>query len=298
MGASLQLAFKTHMKLLILVPLVFSFAASAADTQTEKTTDAELVERVQEINQALKWEPEVYGCPEQAATTTKTGPARWLATKTVASNNPVADCLKKVTEGSHVRINRTKSMLCKRSDSWWKDDTKLSSPNSFTVSKLNGQIVIAMDLFFKYKGDPKNRTTVLARLGRVKSCMAKFYQRFGLKLDLDFKVDTGWSDWASSDIALNLWDKYDRANSANWIMTNTMLNGSHIDLTDATACGIASHELGHLLGLNDRYVDSQCPDRKLGPPDDIMRASGWTGLASERLYPDQLQSIIRPLCGG
>ena len=107
-------------------------------------------------------------------------------------------------------------------------------------------------------------------------------------------MNSGWRDWWRSDTTINLWDKFERANSENWAIMNTC----NANLSPSVNCGIAAHELGHTLGLDDLYPDPDCPDRETyGRYDDVMRSGGWDGVESVRLYRNQVQQIISPVCG-
>ncbi len=198
-------------------------------------------------------------------------------------------CLKDpaVTERRWKGVSYVASQLCK------KPNTMEATPAAYRIRKQDGKIQVAMTVIFDYKGGMNNLPGVLRRLGSVRDCISRFYARFGINLELDFNTNPGVSSPKSGDLHVDLWDKYPRYNSANWAMIETC----GVSLTEDQACGAYAHELGHLLGLPDRYVEPNCPDRELGPHDSVMRAGGWNGSKSVRLYPNDIAIILEPLCG-
>ena len=122
--------------------------------------------------------------------------------------------------------------------------------------------------------------------------MANFFAKHGIKLDLTFYEETGFSDWWNCDHSINLHSHYGRATSGNWVTHRT----AGIDLDEEGRCSLFLHELGHRLGLPDTYPDPDCPDRpRIGPEDDIMNNS-WLGADNTKLYPYAIKELLGELC--
>ena len=155
-----------------------------------------------------------------------------------------------------------------------------------------GHAVVSTSFYFDYKGDPKNRAVVLARLARVKPCIENFYCRFGFSLQLRFTVNSGLKEWLESDRSISLWDVYARSNYINWIMLQTNAG----DLTEDVACSMAAHEVGHALGLLDAYSDEDCPDRPHLKADNNLMANVFKSPKDLNLDRSQVRSILEPLC--
>jgi len=83
----------------------------------------------------------------------------------------------------------------------------------------------------------------------------KFWSNDSFSLDVKF-VESG------EDNVVHISRGSGRANSGNWFT--------------ATDKWVASHEIGHLLGLNDEYVDRSDGNRLIGESNSIMRAN-WDG---------------------
>jgi hypothetical protein len=95
----------------------------------------------------------------------------------------------------------------------------------------------------------------------------KFWSNDGFSLDIQW-VDSG------QDNVIHVSRGSGRANSGN--------------LFTETDKWVASHEIGHLLGLNDEYGDSNDPHRLIGEANSIMRAN-WDGAVP---YNRHLKAIM------
>lgn len=153
-----------------------------------------------------------------------------------------------------------------------------------------GGLVLAADLGFEYKGEPETRASSIDRLLGARGCMARFFGRHGITLDVTMHVD---EKPGTIGRVIKLWDRHPHSNVANWAMFETVDEM----LSEDQACALAIHEFSHLLGVPDANADESCPDRaRIGPPDDIMR-DALAGAANQRFYPEQLHLILKPLCG-
>ncbi|MGK5087200.1 hypothetical protein WDW86_06545 [Bdellovibrionota bacterium FG-2] len=189
--------------------------------------------------------------------------------------------------------------LCK-TNQWWQQNDYRGSDVDYKIRASKNRIELSVDLAFRYKGKPENRAVVTQRLQAVELCVAQFYARFGLHLTPNFRVDPEQQTLPLSLLEkseISLWDEYDRAGSANW----PLLRSNGFEISEDQACLIATHELGHKLGLPDRYSESKCPDRErprepTESEDSIMGAGIWSRTDEKVLYPDDLEIILSPIC--
>ncbi len=189
--------------------------------------------------------------------------------------------------------------LCKKNQ-WWQQDSYMGSDVDYLIRAYKNQIQINMDVPFRYRGKPENRVEVIQRLQKVELCVSEFYARFGLHLSPTFRIDSEAESLPLSLLAkkeIQLWDEYDRAGSSNW----PLIRSNGFDISEEQACLIATHELGHRLGLPERYKESRCPDRvkpreESESEDSIMGAGIWSRVDEKVLYPDDLEIILDPIC--
>jgi hypothetical protein len=196
--------------------------------------------------------------------------------------NVVDVCLDnpRVPEGEWVPIYYESVFPCK-------GHVKDHNTVAFKARKNAGKIEISMNIFLNYKGQEENRAQVERRLQLVHDCVVDFYKQFAIYLKLDFTQDQ-----YSADQKINVWDSIPRTDSKNW----SMLESLNAQLTEKQACMITAHEIGHSLGLPDRYIGADCPDRtEEGPPDELMRANIRNG-ENIHLYQNDLSTILEPLC--
>ena len=215
------------------------------------------------------------------------------------SKDPVGECLanKSVPENRKAYVTYQSNYMCKKRTR--QASKRFSDRVSYSLVKANNQIQIKMAVFFDYKGAPKNREKVLSRVHRAKICVEKFYKRFGLTLSLDFKIASGgidpvgWTELATSNAVINLWDTTKRSNSENY----GILNDCGYPVSEDSVCSLMAHELGHTLGLPDTYADSDCPSRTgITAPSNIMNSGGFGSVASFHLNTEQVSRMIAPLC--
>ncbi len=148
-----------------------------------------------------------------------------------------------------------------------------------TTSRWSGDGVYGQNVKFTMLTTPDGVTRVTLKVkltgsrsdGREASWekeVEKFWSNDSFHLDLQF-VDSG------QDNTVHISRGSGRANSGNWFTS--------------TSKWVASHEIGHLLGLNDEYSDSSDRYRLIGESNSIMRAN-WEGAKPYQRHIDTILS--------
>ncbi len=139
-------------------------------------------------------------------------------------------------------------------------------------------------------------------IGVVSECIPtvkEYFERSGIHLDLTLRryLSTMWLDDFDEAIILNDGSPTDLYpfSSHVWYVTN----GAKVDgKIDPGYCEVISHEIGHILGGPDEYLDKNCPDRPFVSqeifPWSIM--ASHSGLDRTDFYPRHIKDMIRPLC--
>ena len=213
-------------------------------------------------------------------------------------DSAVSQCLgtSTVPEGKWVSTDRDASQVCERG---WLLDYKYSIATGhvkYRVRRLNGRVQVSLSLYMEYAGDPRNRERTITILKSILPCVMDLYKRNGIDLDLSAKIDTGISDLKNADARVKIWDSFDRSSSNDWSIIEQ--GGPN---TNNSRCGMIGHEVGHLLGLPDRYVDPDCkgrPSSDIGPVGALMNSGGYTPVDFSILLPADIRIIAAPLCTG
>ena len=200
-----------------------------------------------------------------------------------AQDDTISSCLNSISEGKKVEHSGFFWQLCEK-DKWAFIDYKQGARAKYSIQKREGQIVIKTNIYANYQG--KSRARALRTIRETIPCVKNFYARHGIKLDLTI------TDYKSGyDYAVNFHDSFDRSNHKNWA-----IYWDYLPLTKSDRCYIYTHELGHLLGLPDTYPITACPDREIGPYNDIMRERILYNMHYFKLYPYAIKTLLRPLC--
>jgi hypothetical protein len=207
-------------------------------------------------------------------------------------NRYIRNCIKATNEGRKKVVSRPSSDLCKKIN--WLPDSKRSRTGKYKLKKENGAIILSAKIYFKFKGHDKDKKEAFKKLQSTQLCMTDFYAKHGIKLDLTFHEETGFSDWINCDHSINLHTKTKRANSKNWASHGA----ANPKMSDSNRCALYLHEFGHRLGLSDTYIDPDCPDREvIYPDDDIMNGGTYSFVENNKLYPTAIYQLLEPLCG-
>ena len=175
--------------------------------------------------------------------------------------------------------------------------TPLVNKNTnYRIRKLNGTFEIKMKFLLNFEGNPADRDEVESKIANGRSCVEQFYWRHGIKLNLEFSFDSdSWSEWATSDVANVKISKYSKViNSAHWSLISGSNNNEEI--SPLGLCGTMVHEIGHRMGLPDRYYDANVPDREIVKDDIAVMNSGNWAIQQAYFTDDDLRLLTDPIC--
>lgn len=153
----------------------------------------------------------------------------------------------------------------------------------YQIGRQNAQIRVRVPIRFTWVPGVSqgSRERAYRKLAVASRCASDFYRRFGLHVSIENVTD------ATAPVTI-ISETLGRSSTAHIYMGE---NENH------NACTMMVHEMGHFMGLPDRYADRNCPARNtLMGWDDVMNNGG--------VYPPELltlnlidfHSIIRPLC--
>ena len=207
-------------------------------------------------------------------------------------NGYISRCLERKRERDRVKVDENWFSLCKKVNGL--PDKRYRSKKAYKLEVKNGQIILAAKLYFSFKGDETDKEKAFKRMRKARPCMENFFARHGIKLELTFQEESGWYDWWNCDHSLELRTDALRAKTANatrWF--SHKLDGNN--LSDSQVCSLNMHEFSHLLGLPDLYSDPVCPDGLTGPRDSLMNGA-WGDIETLKLYPNEIEQVLQPLC--
>ncbi len=176
--------------------------------------------------------------------------------------------------------------------------TYAKSPVQYSLRKTSeGRIHIIMKLYLKYSGPEEERGETLGQMKDVFSCVEDVYARSGLQLNLFYNDGSSYGVTPlESDHIITLENgEVIRGYYELWAMKKV---GDHgVKLTPAKLCTQTTHEISHLLGLDDLYPDPAYPTRPVGPPDAINYCTYSSTPLVYKIYPEDMKIIVSPLCG-
>jgi hypothetical protein len=213
--------------------------------------------------------------------------------KYYASKNPyISRCLDLNQGEKVVSVDYTSSHKCEG------QSRVRGSEVSYSLEKENGAISLKTSIYLNYGGEEAKKEEAFQRIREAKECMRKFFARHGIRLDVEFKEDTGLLDAFKADHRIELRDRYGLPDSGVWVSHYTPAAPGFGDgqLTAENVCSLALHEFGHRLGLRDTYPGGRdCRNRPVGPENDLMH-NHWRGPERIKIMPKAIQQILRPLC--
>ena len=167
---------------------------------------------------------------------------------------------------------------------------------AFDLGVVDGKITIKMDIGFNYAGLPSHMKEAWDRLEQSKPCIREFFARQGIDMNINFQdLDKETTTRPKCHHILEYSDESPFADADHWV-THASLGKTY---EQENVCAMAVHEIGHKLGLLDTYPDPECPLRKtIRKTDDVMNGGSQSDLKYKHIYPEDLQEILKPLCGG
>ena len=207
-------------------------------------------------------------------------------------NTYIAQCIRTVNNGVSRDLNRRINYRCNEAT-----NTPQSVSARYNLSMESGAPTVRINLYFDYEGN--NRSEAYRKLRDTMPCVQDFYARHGIRLFVNISAEHpshpiyNWVAWSMSDHAIDLTDHVDRANRREW----STQSASNPAMNASNRCALYAHELGHLLGLGDRYPKDSCPDRIIGARNELMRGGSGSRIENMILTPRDIRQILSPMCG-
>jgi hypothetical protein len=207
-------------------------------------------------------------------------------------------CIKHVPENDlGVYVNNKRKSLCRKSTNGG-GDLHQNLNHKYFLERKDGRIILTSSINFKYRGRPENKEEVESKAAGSVNCIRSFFALHGIDLNLTFSFNKTSSHRQSKpyESDVNLWDHYHRSNSKNWSTLSRF--GKPMD--QDRRCSLYIHELGHVLGLPDTYMETKkCPDRmNIKPNSNVM--NDHEGLYDheeiKHFDEEQIKMLLSPLC--
>ena len=167
-----------------------------------------------------------------------------------------------------------------------------SNITNYTLRRDGSLIALEASIALDYRGEGR-ADEAFGVIRQTMPCVEDFFARHGIRLRLTLKEGYDLFDWFVYDHVVELVDYGMFATSNKWVL---YLNHHDGRVEEEKRCLSIAHELGHNFGLRDGYLDANCPEREVTPPDDIMHSVYGT-VAQTRLYPYDVRRLLKPLCG-
>lgn len=250
---------------------------------------------------SVKWENELLECPKCWGLQEKD---RKQAVR-LANKWLVRMCLddaahKGISEQTFVLEKRKDTTVCREGGALRKTKHQASAVR-YWLQKKDDRIWIHLNLRFNVLPKSTSHARADHMLSYTEACLDQFaaiWDRYniGVKVNIDAHHIKKLAEKTTLDI--NLIDAEGRSNSENFYFRGMSPQKERKRQQDF--CKMIVHEVGHLVGLDDEYKDSNCPARPYvatdtKPPFSIMaRTSGdWSDL---EFFPRHVATVISPLC--
>ena len=201
--------------------------------------------------------------------------------------NPyIANCLEHVEERASRYVSYRYSIPCESEE---KGSFTRKVEAGYRAHKRDGQINIDLSVCFRYRGTG-DRTQAFATVKDTIPCMEEYFSRHGIKLNFRAEMWVGFSKRCDHKVAL--YDELKKSNAEKWAIWKS----STFTLNDNIRCALYLHETGHLLGLRDTALQSECSPVEIGHPRSIMRTGSLGGAINTHYMDHEIEQILRPLC--
>ena len=196
-------------------------------------------------------------------------------------------CAERLSPTATREIHDYMRELCRKPDFYY------GNPRNFQLNNRDHQLGLAYKIHFRILGAP-DRVNALNWLEQARSClpaMQAVWQRYGVRLEIpmdsDFHPSSEGAHLPVQEVELG--GEGGRSHALRF----------HLREGDAF-CKMMIHEIGHHFGLEDEYVDPDCPNRPFisteRSPFSLMAniSETWNQLD---FFPRHLRSIFGEFCG-
>lgn len=152
----------------------------------------------------------------------------------------------------------------------------------YQIGRQNGRIRVRIPINFVLAPGERDAAGARRKLERAKSCASRFYARYGLSVEIENEN--------SPSVPRVLYSgEVGRSNTSSIHLGEDATHNS---------CTMMVHEMGHYMGLQDRYARmDECPARPgIMPADDVMNNGGVYPPEMLMLNAIDFSTIIQPLC--
>ncbi len=154
----------------------------------------------------------------------------------------------------------------------------------YRIGRQNGRIRIQVPLNFRWNGEARNEQRGRQQLREAISCAQSFYSRYGISVAV-------LNDPNPANPVVSFSNSLGKSNTSNFQLGE---NSNH------NACSMVAHEVGHWMGLPDRYVSPSCQANPgvIRDGGDIMNNGGVYSSEDLHLNAIDFRTILSPLCEG
>lgn len=216
----------------------------------------------------------------------------------------VEECVASVEEGMAYNVRIETSQLC-RKRTWYRrifrGNRRQAIEANYGIAKRGGQLHIDLKLRLVLASMATDSQVTRLMMTRAQACIpiiANVFERYGIRFNLSLDTPEARTPGVPN---LHVDYRYEVGRPNNGTLYYFNQEGDPTDPSgaQATFCETFTHEVGHMLGLEDEYEDSDCPDREYissdALPYSIMDTTYW-GLGVSEFFPRHIDPIIQPLC--